>query len=97
MECLADPAQASRLLMELADDGEDVALVLVHNRPHVPAGVICSTTCGSSTRTQSVRSRPGRLLGGSDRREGDPASLALGRIDYYVASPAADSLDEVFH
>ena len=31
VECLADPAEALRLLTELAHDGEEVALVLARN------------------------------------------------------------------
>ena len=98
VECLADPAQALRLLTELAHDGEEVALVSgAQPARAVPRASICSTTCGSSTRTRSARSSFRRTSGEiRNAAEAIRTSLALGRIDYYVPSPAG-SLDEVFH
>jgi thioredoxin reductase (NADPH) len=37
--CLADPAQALRLLTELAHDGAEVALVLARNPPALTTGI----------------------------------------------------------
>ena len=97
VECLADPAQALRLLTELAHDGEEVALVLARNPPTRTTGV------DLLDRVRQLHPHAKRaLLVPSDTwlhettAEAIRASLALGRIDYFVPSPAA-SLDEVFH
>ena len=97
VECLADPAEALRTLTELAEAGEEVALVLARNPP--------SRTTGSGLLEQVRQLHPHAkraLLVPSDTwadrttAEAIRGSLALGRIDYYVASPAG-SPDEVFH
>jgi thioredoxin reductase (NADPH) len=94
---LADPAEALRTLTELAQNGEEVALVLARNPP--------SRTTGSELLEQVRQLHPHAkraLLVPSDTwadrttAEAIRGSLALGRIDYYVASPAG-SPDEVFH
>ncbi len=95
--CTASPEDALSTLERLAQDGEEVALVL--------AGQWLSGTTGSELFGQVRRLHPhakrGLLItwGGW----GDPAtgeaifdSMAHGRIDYYVLRPSG-SPDEVFH
>ena len=97
VECLADPAQALSLLTELAQDGEDVALVLACNPPARTTGIELL----DHVRQLHPHAKRALLVPWdtwSDQTTADAirASLALGRIDYYVPSPAG-SLDEVFH
>jgi thioredoxin reductase (NADPH) len=95
--CTASPEDALATLEKLADDGEEVALVL--------AGQWLPGTTGSEVFGQVRRLHPhakrGLLItwGGW----GDPAtgqaifdSMAHGRIDYYVLRPSGTP-DEVFH
>jgi thioredoxin reductase (NADPH) len=97
VESLSDPEDALRMLQELADAGEDVALVL--------AASSLSSTSGSHLLEHVRRLHPqaGRalLVPGyfwTDETISDPIrnAMALGRIDYYVPRPAGP-LDEVFH
>ena len=95
--CTASPEEALATLERLAEDGEDVALVL--------AGQWLPGTTGGELLGQVRRLHPhakrGLLItwGGW----GDPATgeaifdaMAHGRIDYYVLRPSG-SPDEVFH
>jgi thioredoxin reductase (NADPH) len=97
VECLADPAQALRLLTELAHAGEEVALVLARNEP---SGATVSELFDHVRQLHPHAKRALLVLPDtwSDEATADAirAALALGRIDYYVPSPAG-SLDEVFH
>ena len=97
IESLGDPDDALRTLQELADGGEDVALVL--------AASSLSSTSGRHLleHVRQLHPHAGRALlvpanVWSDQPTADAIrdSMALGRIDYYVARPAG-SLDEVFH
>ena len=94
---LGDPEDALLALQELADGGEDVALVL--------AASSLSSTAGRHLLEHVRRLHPhaGRaLLVPTNFWQDQPAtdairdSMALGRIDYYVPRPAGP-LDEVFH
>ncbi len=97
VECLTDPDESLRTLRRLADDGEEVALVL--------AATAFSRTTGSQLleHVRQVHSHAKRaLLVSADVWTNQPTadaireSMALGRIDYYVPRPAG-SPDEVFH
>jgi thioredoxin reductase (NADPH) len=98
VECLADPDEAVRRLTHLQDAGEEVALVL--------AGQSQSGTVGDELLDHVRRLHPHAkraLLVPANAWADQPtarairASMALGRIDYYVRAPAASTPDEVFH
>ena len=95
--CLADAHSALRVLKELADQGEEVALVL--------AGESLSRSREGELlqRTHQLHPHAKRAMLVSPDVWTDPptaeairSSMALGRIDYYVSRPAR-SRDEVFH
>ena len=98
VECLRDPDRALRRLTELKDAAVDVALVL--------AGQSLSGTTGGGELLDHVRQlyphAKRALLVAANAWTDAPtasairASMALGRIDYYVTRPVA-SQDEVFH
>jgi len=97
IESLGDPEDALRMLQELADAGEDVALVL--------AASSLSSTSGSHLLEHVRRLHPqaGRALlvpayFWTDETTAHPirVAMALGRVDYYIPRPAGP-LDEVFH
>ena len=97
VECLADPAEALRLLTELADAGEEVALVFARNPPARTTGVeLLDHVRQLHPHAKRALLVPSDAWADQPTAEAIRASLALGRIDYYVPSPAA-SLDEVFH
>jgi thioredoxin reductase (NADPH) len=97
IESFGDPEDALRTLQELADGGEDVALVLA-------ASSLSSTTGGHLLEhVRQLHPQAGRALlvpaySWMEQPAADEIrdSMALGRIDYYVPRPAG-SLDEVFH
>jgi thioredoxin reductase (NADPH) len=96
VECPRDSEKASRTLTELVDDGAEIALVLAgqvgpaanpglfdHVRqfhPHAKRALLVSPTAWADEGTADAIR----------------ASIALGRIDYYLPRPAS-SRDEVFH
>ena len=93
IECLPDPGEARRRLEELRAGNADVALVLVGQ---FPADDLLDVV-------RQLHPHAKRALLVSPNAWTDPPSaaairtaMALGRVDYYVARPAA-SLDEVFH
>src|SRR4051794_1346563 len=97
IESLGDPEDALRMLQELADAGEDVALVL--------AASSLSLTSGSHLLEHVRRLHPqaGRALlvpayFWTDETTAHPirVAMALGLVDYYIPRPAGP-LDEVFH
>jgi thioredoxin reductase (NADPH) len=97
VECLRNPGEALRRLTELRDAGADVALVL--------AGLSSSGTTGGELlehmRQLHPHAKRALLVAANVWTDGPTAeairaSMALGRIDYYVLRPAA-SPDEVFH
>ena len=97
IESFGDPDDALRTLQDLADGGEDVALVL--------ASSSLSSTSGRHLldHVRQLHPHTGRALlvsanvwSDQPTAEAIRDSMALGRIDYYVPRPAG-SLDEVFH
>ena len=97
VDCLTDPDEALQTLRRLADNDEEVALVL--------AATAFSQTTGSQLleRVHQLHSHAKRaLLVSPDVWTNQPTadalreSMTLGRIDYYVRRPSG-SPDEVFH
>ena len=97
VESIGDPEEALQTLQELADAGEDVALVL--------ASSSLSSEPGRHLleRVRRLHPHAGRALlvpanVWADQSAADAIrdSMALGRIDYYVPRPAGP-YDEVFH
>ena len=97
VECLTDPDEAVRTLTELAQRGEEVALVLA------PTAFARATGRHLLERVHQLHPHAKRaLLVAADVWLDQPAAaairdaMALGRIDYFVPRPAG-SPDEVFH
>ena len=97
IECRGDPDDALQTLQGLADEGEDLALVL--------AASSLPSTSGRHLleHVRQLHPHAGRALlvpetVWSDQPTADAIrdSMALGRIDYYVPRPAGPH-DEVFH
>jgi thioredoxin reductase (NADPH) len=95
--CLSDPGVALRKLTELADAGQDVALVLAR----MPGPAIAGG--GLLERVRELRPHAKRALlvppdVWADKSSADTLrnSIASGGADYYVVTPAALP-DEVFH
>ena len=97
VESLSDPDRALRTLAELADAGEEVALVLVGKS-------LADATGGElleRVRQVHPHAKRGLVVPPGAWAEAPAAeaildAMALGQIDHYVASPA-DAWDEVFH
>lgn len=97
VESTSDPEEALRRLAELADTGDDVALVLAAE------SLGGATDGGLLERARQLHPHAKRGLMVGWGALADPPSaqaildaIALGRIDYYVPAPAG-STDEVFH
>jgi thioredoxin reductase (NADPH) len=97
IESLGDPDDALQTLQELADAGEDVALVL--------AASSLPSTSGRHLleHVRQLHPHAGRALlvspnvwTDADTADAIRDAMALGRIDYYVPRPAG-LFDEVFH
>ena len=95
--CLADADSAFELLRELADDGDEVALVLVGESLSRPAedGLLELARQLHPHAKRAMLVPPDAWMDPSTA-EAIRRSMALGRIDYYVPRPAR-SRDEVFH
>jgi thioredoxin reductase (NADPH) len=97
VESLRDPEEAHRKLAKLARAGEEVALVLVgESLLHHTGGELLD-----QAHQLHPRAKRGLVVTGGaweNRPKADAIldAMALGRVDYYVARPAA-SPDEVFH
>ncbi len=97
VECLADPAEALRLLTKLADDGEEVALLLVRNAPSLTtASDLFDHVRQLHPHAKRALLVPSGAWSDQSSAEAIRTSLALGRIDYYIPSPE-QLVDEVFH
>jgi thioredoxin reductase (NADPH) len=97
VEALSDPEEAPARLAELAESGEEVALVLAGE------AVPVATASGLLERARQLHPHAKRGLVVAGGAWTDPStanvildSMAMGRIDYYVQRPAAQP-DEVFH
>ncbi len=97
VECLWDPGLAVQRLTELAQGGDEVALVLVGKSEAViaPGGVL------EQLRELHPHAKCALLVRADvwvDKSSADAirASIALGRVHYFVVRPAG-SPDEVFH
>ncbi len=97
VECLGDPDLALQRLSDLAEDGEDVALVLAGNSEAVtaPGGLL------EHVRQLHPHAKCALLVspdvwGDKSSADAIRASIALGRVHYYAVRPAGPP-DEVFH
>jgi thioredoxin reductase (NADPH) len=95
VECLGDPDLALQRLTELADLGENVALVLAGNS-ETRAGWLMERVRELHPHAKCALLVP--LDVWTDKSSADEirASIALGRIHYYVVQPAGPP-DEAFH
>jgi thioredoxin reductase (NADPH) len=97
VEGFHDPAEAIHLLEELEEAGADVALVLASQSA---TGTTCDELFDHARHLHPHAKRALLVTANAWTDEATAhairASMALGRIDYYVLRPAA-SPDEVFH
>ena len=95
--CLADADSALRVLGELADEGQEVALVLVAESLSHPGegGLLEQARQLHSHAKRAMLVSPDAWMDASTA-DAIRSSMALGRIDYYVSRPGR-SRDEVFH
>jgi thioredoxin reductase (NADPH) len=97
VECLRDPAEALRTLTELRDAGADVVLVLAgQSFSGTRSGELLEHIRQLHPHAKRVLLVAANAWTDAPTAEAVRASMALGRIDYYVLRPAA-SPDEVFH
>jgi thioredoxin reductase (NADPH) len=95
VECLEDPDLALQRLTELADIGEDVALVLAGNS-ETRAGWLLEHVRELHPHAKCALLVPSDVWRDKSSADEIRASIALGRIHYYVIQPAGPP-DEVFH
>jgi thioredoxin reductase (NADPH) len=95
VECLEDPDLALRRLTELADIGEDVALVLA-GKSKTRAGWLLEHVRELHPHAKCALLVPSDVWRDKSSADEIRASIALGRIHYYVVQPAGPP-DEVFH
>ncbi len=94
---LADAGEASRSLRELADGGEQVALILAgqsFSRPD--EGEFLELARRLHPHAKRAMLVPADAWADVSTAESIRSAMALGRVDYYVPQPAA-ARDEVFH
>ena len=97
VESFSDPEQALRMLAELADAREEVALVLAGQSPsNATGGELLERTRQLHPHAKRGLVVPGGAWADPPTAEAILDSMALGRIDYYVPRPASPP-DEVFH
>ena len=98
VECLADSDEAVRRLTELRDAGEDVALVIAgQSLPGARGGELLDLVRRLHPHAKRALLVPANAWADEPTARAIRASMALGRIDYYVRVPAASPPDEVFH
>ena len=98
VECLADPDEAVRRLTELRDAGEDVALVFAgQSLPGAAGGELLDLVRRLHPHAKRALLVPANAWADEPTARAIRASMALGRIDYYIRAPAASPPDEVFH
>jgi thioredoxin reductase (NADPH) len=96
VECLGEPGEALRTLTELAHAGEEVALILAAKSLSVTTdGGLLEQVRELHPHAKRALLVPPDLWTDQPSAEAIRASIALGRIDYYVVRPAG-SPDEVF-
>jgi thioredoxin reductase (NADPH) len=95
VECLGDPDSALQILAELADLGEDVALVLA-GKSETRAGWLLEHVRELHPHAKCALLVPSDVWTDKSSADEIRASIALGRIHYYVVQPAGPP-DEVFH
>jgi thioredoxin reductase (NADPH) len=93
----SNPVDARQILTELRETGDDVALVLVgHTLPGMTGGELLDEVRRLHPQAKRALLVPEAAWGNETCAEEIRASMALGRADHYVLTPAA-SVDEVFH
>ena len=98
VEALAEPDEALARLTELQDAGEDVALVLAgQSLPATADDGLLDHVRRLHPHAKRALVVPPNAWSDETTARAIRASMALGRIDYYVPAPAALSPDEVFH
>jgi thioredoxin reductase (NADPH) len=95
VECLGDPDLALHRLTELADIGEDVALVLA-GKSETRAGWLLEHVRELHPHAKCALLVPSDVWTDKSSADDIRASIALGRIHYYIVQPAGPP-DEVFH
>ncbi len=96
IESVGDSDEALRTLQELADRGEEVALVLAASSLSTSVGHLLGHVRQLHPHAGRALLVPTNIWSDQPTADAIRDSMALGRIDYYVAQPAG-SLDEVFH
>jgi thioredoxin reductase (NADPH) len=95
VECLEDSDLALQRLTDLADIGEDVALVLA-GKSETRAGWLLEHVRELHPHAKCALLVPADVWRDKSSADEIRASIALGRIHYYVVQPAGPP-DEVFH
>jgi thioredoxin reductase (NADPH) len=95
VECLADPDRALQRLLELADGGQEVALVLA-SKTEIRAGWLLEHVRELHPHAKCALLVPSDVWNEHSSAGEIRAAIALGRIHYYVVRPAGPP-DEVFH
>jgi thioredoxin reductase (NADPH) len=97
VRCTSSPDEALAILARLSDGGEEVALVLAAQRlPNTTGGELLEQVRQLHPHAKRALLVSGGAWAHQPTAEAILESRALGRIDYYVQTPAA-SPDEVFH
>lgn len=97
VECLVESGKALQRLTELADRGEDVALVLAANTDSVTAsGGLLGRVRELHPHAKCALLVPSDVWTDTSSGNEIRALVALGRVHYYVVRPAG-ARDEVFH
>jgi thioredoxin reductase (NADPH) len=97
IEGLRDPDDALRKLRELGDEGAEVALVLAgHSFGRMTGGELLEHVRELHPHAKRALLVDANVWTDEPTAEAIRASMALGRIDYYIPRPA-DAPDEVFH
>jgi len=95
--CVGDPVVALQKLTELAHAGEDVALALAGMpRPAIVPGGLLERARELHPHAKRALLVPPDVWVDKSSADAVRASIAFGRVDYYVVRPAG-SPDEVFH
>ena len=86
----ANPADARRILTQLRETGDDVALVLAgHTLPGMTGGELLDEVRRLHPQAKRALLVPEAAWGNETCAEEIRASMALGRADHYLLTPAA--------
>lgn len=96
VECFGDAAAGARRLTELADDGEEVALVLVGSLPFAARCGLVDHVRERQPHAKCALLVPWGVWADKSTAAALSTSIAFGGVDYYVVRPSGPR-DEVFH